>query len=363
MIALKQRGRAGLQLLGSLQYFSSTQLRDKAQQDFACQSEATAFEHEFQQAATQAQWEDRLRRGREVAERSPTYRRERFIQRYVAEQNFVRAIAAVEERRAEYLHEEAQRPPPKNPANLVLNPQLEVPAYYAGVEWHLEPGGWDGYDLQGPMFMAGIGPYVFRRGGYAAVDAGDDIMAHRAKVTALFPKERYRRIYEPGCGGSGTLGIVRRRFADTELVGGDLSASLLKRGHALSEMMGWNILLRQEDSRHTAERSGGCDGVIDYALHHEMPRTVTIDTLQEMYRILAPGGDIVISDVPPFRAVKPLQAVILDWDTDNRAEPYFSEAGTINLAHVLRDLGFVDIDERSLGPNGYPYVTRGHKPG
>ena len=28
MIALKQRGRAGLQLLGSLQYFSSTQLRD-----------------------------------------------------------------------------------------------------------------------------------------------------------------------------------------------------------------------------------------------------------------------------------------------------------------------------------------------
>ena len=105
MIALKQRGRAGLQLLGSLQYFSSTQLRDKAQQDFACQSEAAAFEHEFRQAATQAQWADRLRRGRHVAERSSTYRRERFIQRYVAEQNFVRAIPAVEERRAEYLHE------------------------------------------------------------------------------------------------------------------------------------------------------------------------------------------------------------------------------------------------------------------
>jgi SAM-dependent methyltransferase len=362
MIPLKQRGRAGLQLLGSLQYFSSTELRSRAQRDFDAAPESSELEQDFRRAAPSEEWLRRIARAREVAERSGSYRRERLIQRYVAEQNYIRAIPAVEERRADYLREEAAAPRPLDSSRLVLDPNVKEPEYYAGVEWHLEPGGWDGYDLQGPMFMAGIGPYVFRRGGYAAVDAGDDILAHRAAVVALFRKDRYRRIYELGCGGSNTLAAVRRRFPDAQLVGGDLSASLLKRGHALSEALGLGILFRQEDARHTGERDGACDGVISYAVHHEMPREVTVQTLREMFRILAPGGDIVISDPPPFRAVRPLQAVVLDWDTDNRAEPYFTEAGLVDLGEELRRIGFVDVDERALGPNGYPWVTRARKP-
>ena len=46
-------------------------------------------------------------------------------------------------------------------------------------------------------------------------------------------------------------------------------------------------------------------------------------------------------DPPPFRAVPPLQGVILDWDTDNRAEPFFSAAAMINLAEMMRAAGTV----------------------
>ena len=84
--------------------------------------------------------------------------------------------------------------------------------------------------------------------------------------------------------------------------------------------------------------------------------------IKEMFRILAPNGEMVISDPPPFRGVNPMQAVVLDWDTDNRAEPFFSAAAMANLAQMMRDAGFVDVEEYALEKRGYPWVTRGRKP-
>ena len=67
------------------------------------------------------------------------------------------------------------------------------------------------------------------------------------------------------------------------------------------------------------------------------PPAVSEAMIKEMFRILAPNGEMVISDPPPFRGVNPMQAVVLDWDTDNRAEPFFSAAamaGAMSGAHL-----------------------------
>ena len=223
-------------------------------------------------------------------------------------------------------------------------------------------GGWDGYDLTSAMFALGIFPYVFSRGGYAAVGVNDDIRAQRGEVISQFRHSPLRRVYDVGCGGAGTLGIIRSMHPDAELIGGDLSARLLTDGHAMSERMGWNITFRQEDGCSVAEADNSCDAVISYALHHEMPQAVSHDVLTEMFRILEPGGEMVISDPPPFRAVPPLQAAILDWETEYRAEPYFTEAGLLDLAQAMQDVGFVDVEEYALQETGYPWVTRGRKP-
>jgi SAM-dependent methyltransferase len=130
----------------------------------------------------------------------------------------------------------------------------------------------------------------------------------------------------------------------------------------MSEMLGLNITFRQEDGCNVAEQDNSVDVVISYAVHHEMPPVVTEKVIREMFRILQPGGEMIINDPPPFRAVNPLQAVVLDWDTDNRAEPFFSAAASINLAEIMRDAGFVDVDEFALEKRGYPWVTRGRKP-
>ena len=356
---LDQRGRAGLQFLGSLQVFTSGELLDSVRQQFAAQPEAQQLDQDFQEPAELAQWRQRLDRARRVAERIPGYRFNRFYERYVAEENWVRALTAVERKRDQFAQAGRETP---GAERLILNPDVPVPEYHQGVEWHLQPGGWEGYDLAGPMWWAGIMPYVYSRGGNAAVEVHDDVRTHRREVLSQF-RHVPRRAYDVGCGGAGTLGIMRALYPDAELVGGDLSARRLIDGHAISERMGWNITFRQEDCRHVAEPDNSYDAVISYALHHEMPRDVTRLILKEMHRILEPGGEIVINDIPPFRVVSPLQAVLLDWESTYRAEPYFTESRFLHLPETLAQLGFTAIEEYRLRPMGYPWITRAIKVG
>jgi ubiquinone/menaquinone biosynthesis C-methylase UbiE len=355
--ALDQRGRAGLQFLGSLQVYTSGELLEQIRDEYSTQPEAAALAEEFARSGDDALWRERVSEARVVAERSASYRFNRFYERYVAEENWVRALTAVERRREQF-----QPPPDTTPVNerLILNPGLPVPQYHQGVEWHLQPGGWEGYDLAGPMWSAGIMPYVYSRGGNAAVEVNDDVRSHRREVLSQF-RHTPRRAYDVGCGGAGTLGIMRSLYPNAELVGGDLSERRLTDGHRISERMGWGITFRQEDCRQVAEDDNSFDAVISYALHHEMPRQVTLDILKEMHRILEPGGEILINDIPPFRAVSPLQAVLLDWESGYRAEPFFSESRLLHLGEALTQLGFTDVEEYRLRPMGYPWVTRAIK--
>lgn len=356
---LSQRGRAGIDVLGSIQDYSSGSIRTLAKGEFERTAEAGALATAPEDLASDRA---RVAKARRVAQSLPAFRFERFLQRYVAEEVYLRGIPAVEERRAEFegLKSDHQRQTPVG--RLELDPSLPEPKYFAGVDWHLEPGGYDGYDLYGDLFTHVLGPRVFKYGGYAAVANREDITSHRVDVVRQLRKDSYRRIYEAGCGGFSTLSAAHKVYPEAELVGSDLSALLLRNGHQLAEGLGAPVVFKQRDARKTGEPDASFDAVILYALLHEMPPSAGKEVLAEMFRILEPGGDIVISDPPPFRVVDPFQAVVLDWDTKHRGEPFFTAVGHTNWADVLRATGFVDVDEYALGPDYYPWVTRGTKP-
>ncbi len=361
MLTLSQRGRSGLQFLGSLQPYISSRVRDIARADFEADPEGAAMTAEYERGGSNEPWEDRIARARSIAQRSVAYKLERFYQRYVAEENFVRAIPAIEERRkaAEKIGFGKLS---DCGGSLKLDENLPVPAYHEGVEWHLEPGGWDGYDLSGPMFMSAIHPYVMSKGGWAAVEVGEDVRHHRSNAAKLLPKDHYGRIYDMGCGGSMTLAAFHKHYPHAELIGGDLSAANVKNGNDSARAAGIPIHFRQCDVRHTGEPDNSVDAVVMYCVLHETPVSVGKDIIKEAFRILKPGGDVVINDLPPFAGVHPFQSVVLDWETDNRGEPYFSETCSTEWSEVLADTGFVDMESHNLGPQGYPWVDVATKP-
>lgn len=361
MIPLSQAGRAGLQFMGSLQRYSSTVLENRARQAFTDQCRSDDLSPLGQQGDSSA-IESALERAIGLAETLPDFRFNRLYQRLVAEAVYDRGIPAAEERRSAAGDLLRPAPPTESSGTLTLDPDLPVPDYYRGVEWHLMPGGWDGYDLSMLMFMSGVVPYIFRHGGYAAVAVDADIFAQRTQVLGQLPRHDYRRIYEAGSGGTPTLAMLRRAFPDAQLTGADLSAHMQKAGHEMDKKMGLNVHLKQEDCRYTSEPDNHYDAVVAYALFHETPDEVCSDILREMYRIMAPGADILISDPPPLRVLQPFDAVLADWETENREEPYFGASIRRNLPDLLASIGFAEAREFAVGDDTYPWVTLARKP-
>jgi hypothetical protein len=55
-------------------------------------------------------------------------------------------------------------------------------------------------------------------------------------------------------------------------------------------------------------------------------------------------------------------AVILDWDTEHREEPFFSPVLHDSIDAMLEEAGFVNVESYAIGRDQYPWVTRAMKP-
>ena len=231
---------------------------------------------------------------------------------------------------------------------LELNPNLKLPTWYTEHDIHLTPGGYWRQDLVGAVYQRALGVYAtsWRRGRDPGSFAA---FARCAKVANC------RRILDMGSSTGTVTMALRRAYPEAEdVVGIDLSAAILKWSSLTAQEQGLKIRFVQADAANTGFPANHFDLITAHLLLHEVPPEVGDQILHEAFRLLTPGGHLVMLEAPRYGVLPPELAFLEDFDTRGNGEAFWGPFLSRDLPSVLRNTGFVEVKE---GPLEYDEPT------
>lgn len=241
-------------------------------------------------------------------------------------------------------------------SSLTLDETLKGPEYWEGVNFHRTSGGWDEHNYQGFIH----GEIVHKKMVDAIYPGG--IFTQRCRVAELAPKDNYENILEMGTStGHFTLGLAQA-YPDAAISGVDLSRRGLEHALRVGNANNFTWQLYQRNAEATGFDDNSFDLVTSYILLHELPEKAIQSIFAEAYRVLQPGGDMLMSDVVRYSDLNKLQ----EWEADDGAryggEPHWRESASLDLVEVAEQAGFTDVRTTNLGQGPYPHVVIGTKP-
>ena len=225
---------------------------------------------------------------------------------------------------------------------LRLDPSLEIPAYLRAMDTHCMPGGyhtdWTEHDLSnGALYERGSFLYA-PGGGPRNEAAGRSSLAYlRARAPGCTP----RRMLDLGCGTASPLLPYAEAFPAAQLHGVDIGAPLLRFAHLRAERLGIALHLRQADAAATGYPSDHFDLVTSHIMFHETSAGAVPAILAEAHRVLAPGGLLLIVDLPDAGRIPDVfQQVVFDGDAYYNNEHFWMQMHELDWAAELGKAGF-----------------------
>ncbi len=217
-----------------------------------------------------------------------------------------------------------------------LDPGFVQPDYYVAVDIHQHPGG---------VWSDEVAGYVYERGARTTTPLldRDADLHHRFTREVLARSPSPRRLVDLGCGFGKSTRPFYTGLRQTEVTGIELSAPCLKlAARTAAEDQARNVRFRQADAAATGLPAGTFDVVTSTMLLHEMPPGHIERTLQESFRLLAPGGISIhldfLTDDDPFRRY------IHYGHSRRNNEPFMPPLNEMDLAGAHRRAGFTALE-------------------
>lgn len=266
--------------------------------------------------------------------------------RYNAQEMVWLSVQEPVERALPELIETASEIARRNPAggSLRLNPDLEIPRYVTAQDVHLVPGCFHSEFTKNDVAQGA----VMSIGGRVSTSAN----VHRKDnpggvgnaigywLTRQYPDFKPRRILDIGTSSGKNLIPYLDHFPNAEAYGIDVSAPLLRYGHARAEQTGHKIHFNQQNAEYTDFADGYFDLIVSSFFFHEVPVPATKRILAQCFRMLAPGGMMAHMELPPHSLCDAWRNFAWDWDTKNNNEPSYTAFRSQDLTALCEGAGF-----------------------
>lgn len=206
----------------------------------------------------------------------------------------------------------------------LCNPNLIYPEYYSSQNFH---------GIEGGYLNSG-----------AAVTY-DPVTKHALPPNEIWNREAViqsiqgnpHKIIDLGCGTGSTTMMLKQAFPEAEITGLDLSPYMLVMAEYKAKQIGIDIHWIHGLAETTNFNSGEFDLVTASLLFHETPISIAQAILKEGFRLLKPGGQVIILDGHQ----KTLRNTT--WLTDIFEEPYLKEYILGNLDAWMGKAGFSQV--------------------
>jgi ubiquinone/menaquinone biosynthesis C-methylase UbiE len=181
------------------------------------------------------------------------------------------------------------------------------------------------YDLLGHLFFAGRRPSVFRRlAELSGARAGD-------------------RVLDVGCGtGYFTRILVRAVGSEGAALGIDPSAQSLTRARRLNRLPNCSFSDGVAESLVLAD--GSYDVVVTSLMIHHLPEEHRMRAVEEMFRVLRPGGRVLVADFRPPASALARRLI------HGVTSPAMEHNPVRLLEAMLRDAGFEQVEVGDVRP-------------
>jgi len=212
-----------------------------------------------------------------------------------------------------------------------------VPSYLG--DYHLQPGGYHGDALAGLVYH--YGTKIFWLG---ANDRDEAKTAIVESVPAPADGE-VGVVVELACSVGQSTTAFKARFADAEVWGIDPAAPMIRYARTRAHRMGVDVRFAQCAAEDLAFGDASVDLVFASLLFHEVPVEVARRIVEQVARVLRPGGVFVVNDMnPDALTASPWSEYERWWDTTHNSEPYEyaflgSDFGAL-LGRHFRDVEF-----------------------